>query len=170
MNSETTFTLWRLLREQGPSEFGLMAQVFLAICFKQFGAEIRALKQTGHPDIEFFYQDKLWRIETEFIAPLKDSYDIKQEDLDATISESPVDTGYISLLNCNFPARWILVNTEVLLIEGIRKISTSRLQSICNTELSGACSSWSNQFISENKNMLLNMKYSSLRDHFLLEE
>lgn len=170
MGSESTFIIWRLLNERGPPEFGLIAQVLLAITFKGLGAAITSLKQTGHPDIEFFYQDKNWKAETEFVAPSRDTYDIKQEDLEATRSGASVNTGIISILDCNYPVKWIIVNSQILCIEGIRRISLLRLRSICEKELSKSCTDWIDRFVQDNKDSIFAMKYTSLRDHFLLGE
>ena len=143
MYSFQSFKVWDLLKTLGPSEFGLISQALLAICFKSAGATIVSLKQTGHPDIEMEYEDKYWRLEVGLtFRPDKSYFEVKNEDLESTKPLTQLDIGYFGVLDCNYPVGWKLIDMSKLLVEGKGNYSMNKLSSICNSSLSTLCTGW----------------------------
>lgn len=166
MSPLDTFTVWDLIEKLGAPEFGLISQAILAACFKSLGAANISANQTGHPDIEFDYQSKHWRVEAEFAHKNKFDFEIKYEDIEATKPLSIIDTGSLAILDCNYPVNWILIDTKKLLLEGLGFHSMNKLKALSNVELSKLCTKWSITFFAEHQEEIISKRYPGIcRDY-----
>jgi len=162
MFSLYSFKVWELYEKLGPSEFGLICQATLAICFKSFGAEIEALKQTGHPDIEFGFRDKHWRVEVEFVSPQKDMFEIKDDDIKAIKPLSELDRGYFAIFDCNYPVNWKLLDFARIMFVGKGVFSLSKLDSLSDSDLSAMCTDWTAKFFAEHESEIVSKRFPGI--------
>jgi hypothetical protein len=128
------------------------------------------VNQLGHPDIEFDYQNKHWRIEVEFAHPEKQAFEIKKEDVEATRPLSDLDAGYLAIFDCNYPVHWILVDTRNVVFEGLGFHPLGKLDSIGDRSLSSACTEWSARFLIENRSKIISKRYPGLVSEYLFPD
>ena len=165
-----SFAVWNLLERLGAPEFGLISQAVIAACFKSFGATIESMKQTGHPDMEFDFANKHWRLEVEFVSPSKFDFEVKNEDIEATKPTSELDVGYFGILDCNYPVNWKLIDTRKLMLEGLGFHSLNKLGSLCDVELSTACTNWSARFFIEHESEIAAKRFPGMCKEYVFSE
>jgi hypothetical protein len=157
-----------LLQELGSPEFGLIAQAMLAICFKTFGARVESVNQLGHPDLELDYENRHWRIEVEFAGPHSTSFEVKSEDFESTNPLVPIDTGYLAVLNCNYPVHWTLIETQKLQVEGLGFHKLRKLDSIANSSLSSKCTDLTLKFMHDHRSEIVVARYPGIVEKYVL--
>jgi len=165
-----SFAIWNLLERLGAPEFGLISQAVIAACFKSLGATIESMKQTGHPDMEFDYKNKHWRLEVEFVPPSRVDFEVKDEDIEATKPMSEWDVGYFAILDCNYPVNWKLIDTKKLILEGLGFHGLNKLGSLCDSELSAKCTNWSAKFFTEHESEIVAKRYPGICKDYVLSE
>lgn len=162
MYSFQSFRVWNLYEKLGAPEFGLICQATLTICFKSFGADIESLKQTGHPDIEFGFNDKHWRVEVEFVSPQKDTFEVKDEDIQATRPLSELDVGYFAIFDCNYPVSWKLIDVSKIMLIGKGFHPLNKLDSLSNVDLSALCTAWTSKFLEEHESEIVCKRFPGI--------
>lgn len=165
-----SFVVWNLLERLGAPEFGLISQAVIAACFKFFGATIESMKQTGHPDMEFDYKNKHWRLEVEFVSPDKADFEVKNEDIEATKPISELDVGYFAILDCNYPVNWKLIDTGRLMLEGLGFHSLNKLGSLCDSKLSAMCTDWSAKFFTEHESEIVAKRFPGICKEYVFSK
>lgn len=165
-----SFAVWNLLARLGAPEFGLISQAVLAAGFKSFGATMESMKQTGHPDMEFDYRNKHWRLEVEFVSPNRADFEVKDEDIEATKPVSELDIGYFAILDCNYPVNWKMVDTKKLMLEGLGFHSLRKLESLCDNELSATCTNWSAKFFIEHELEIVAKRFPGICREYVFPE
>ena|SRR2546426_2534326 len=165
----SSFAVWDLLEKLGSPEFGLITQAVLAACFRSLGASMEEMKQAGHPDMEFDFQNRHWRVEVEFAHPSKGDYEVKEEDVQATRPLSEIDVGYLAILDCSYPVNWRLIDTRKMLLEGLGVYSLSKLRSLSEVELSKTCTEWSIKFFAEHEEEIVVKRYPGICEQYVFQ-
>lgn len=102
--------LTELRREIGDGEFGFRSQALFAHTLPRLGGTIRTINAQGHPDIVANIGGTEIVFEVEITHSAKRKHVLKCEDPEAIKPIVQSSTGYLAVLDCALPAKWVLLN------------------------------------------------------------
>lgn len=162
-------TLRRLRAEVGNREFGYRAQGLFAHVLEQIGADVREVKNRGHPDIVVLLAGRLTRVEVE-VAPMGERYhEIKPDDVQAVAPRERNQLGYLAVLDIAEPVRWAPIEySRIRSRQGKQPLAT--LHALADPQLTESCNEAFRAFITANAERLSALTYRLLRQRVIVSE
>ncbi|MCL0099197.1 hypothetical protein M1O16_05135 [Dehalococcoidia bacterium] len=108
--SHRVYKLLNKLREDvGDSEFGYRVQGLFAATLVCLGIRILEIKPQRHPDVIGMKENKIIKFEVEAILGKSRERVVDGEDIEAVKPHNKNEKGYIAVLYCKFPPKWLLI-------------------------------------------------------------
>jgi hypothetical protein len=151
-----------LRQEVGDGEFGFRAQGLLAHVLLRLGARITVINAQGHPDIEALFGEQHLVIEVEITRLTGRDHVLKADDLASICPRARGMTGYLAILDCVLPVKWLLVNHNRLRYRSLGVISLSTVRAVSDKALSEECTREFAKLILECEDRLENLTFHLL--------
>jgi hypothetical protein len=170
LNSHSSIAkvLAELRGECGDSEFGYRMQALFAHVLMRIGCRVHEINTRGHPDILATRGDRqvFVQVKTVLHSSAGTVFGLSPTDL-AGISKLGRRDGFLAVLDCAEPARWILVSSDraATLTTGSVRIAT--LVAVSERTMSADCTEEFGEIVRSHTTDLCDLSYGLLRDRAL---
>ena len=107
-------TLNELRENVGDSEFGYRVQGIFAATLVCLDVKILEIRPQGHPDIIGMKENEIIKFEVEALLGKSRERIVDKKDIEAIKPHNKSEKGYIAVLYCRFPLKWLLIKYDRL--------------------------------------------------------
>jgi len=146
------------------SEFGYRIQALLAHVFVRLGGQVHRISSQGHPDIELVLSGRTLLIQVKAVSGRQRKFSIDPSDIQGIKPSDSRSLGYLALLDCSTPIRWMLIEHSLLVRQSQSSTSLVTLRAMANKRISEDCTTEFVNIVLLHQDALCNMSFHLLCD------
>jgi len=167
-NSYKVYKILNELRENvGDSEFGYRVQGLFAATLVCLGIKILENKPQGHPDIIGMKDNEIIKFEVEAVLGKSRKRFVDKEDIEAIKPHSKSEKGYLAVLYCRFPPKWLLIDYNHLKRRASEYISIIMIECLNDKKFSNELTECFYKLIQSNASRIFAFTFHLLRNKSL---
>ena len=156
--------LFELRSLVGDSEFGYRMQALLAHVFMRLGGHVNKISAQGHPDIDLTFSGRTLLIQVKAPSGRQRNFSIDPSDIRGITPSDYRSIGYMALLDCSIPVRWMLIQHSLLTRQCQSSTSFATLHAMADKPISEECTIEFVKLVLLHQNALPNMNFHLLCD------
>jgi len=171
LKSNKSYRVYKILNELrenvGDSKFGYRVQGLFAATLVCLGMKILEIKPQGHPDVIAMNENEIINFEVEAVLGKSRERVVDKEDIEAIKPHNKNEKGYIAVLYCRFPPKWLLINYNRLKRRVFERISIITMECLTDKDFSNEFTGCFYKLILSNASRLFTFTFHVLRNKAL---
>jgi len=171
LTSNESYRVYKILNELhenvGDSEFGYRVQGLFAATLVCLGMKILEIKPRGHPDVIGMKENEIIKFEVEAVLGESRERIVDKEDIEAIKPHNKGEKGYIAVLYCRFPPKWLLIDYNHLKRRVSERISIITIGCLSDKRFSNEFTECFYKLILSNASRLFTFTFHLLRNKAL---